>query len=67
MLPPLCPVDGAAQQMPKAPSFEDTTIYAFPITALQRPNCLLDLASATAETSALPGGSCVLRYCISSA
>lgn len=61
MLLPLCPVDGTAQQKPKVPAFEDTVIYAFPITALQRPNCLLNLASATAETSALPGRSYVLR------
>lgn len=58
---PLCPVDGAAPPKPRAPAFEHTMIYAFPITALQRPNCLLDLASAPAETSVLPGRSCVLR------
>lgn len=54
-------MDAAAQQKLKAPAAKDAVIYAFLVTALQRPNCLLDLASATAETSALPAGTCVVQ------
>lgn len=61
MPPPPCTMDGAAQQKSGAPAFEDETMRAFSLPALRVPNCLLDLAPATAETFALPGRSCIWR------
>lgn len=70
MLPPLHHGwSSAVQQKPKKIKScvgEDQVIYAFSLPVQWMSNCLLDLASAAAETFALPGRSCVCRSCISS-